>query len=233
MKIVVFSDIHGNQDALQVFTDALRKTGYDQAVFLGDIFGYYYRQKEVIESLRQIPGLLWLKGNHDQYAIDLLAGREDAERLIRNYGHSYAALSDKTDPADMEFLNTLPSMAEREYDGVKFGFFHGTPADPLEGRLYPDNEITDILPYQKYDYVVLGHTHCQMKRKAGDTTILNPGSVGQPRDGRGHCFATIDTKTGETEFVTIPVDRTGLYEQIDRFDPDLAKLKEVLERKPK
>jgi len=63
------------------------------------------------------------------------------------------------------------------------------------------------------------------------TLIVNPGSVGQPRDGRGYSFAIVDTKERSVSFVPYAIDRRSLYEEIDRYDPDLQKLKAVLERK--
>ena len=96
--------------------------------------------------------------------------------------------------------------------------------------MYPDTAIVNEKKYNDYDIVILGHTHCRMKRNVGDTLVINPGSVGQPRDGLGFSYAEIDTESMDVKFRTFNVDTTGLYKQIDKYDKNLVKLKAVLER---
>ncbi len=115
--------------------------------------------------------------------------------------------------------------------GCKIGIFHGTPQDTLEGRLYPRDLIKEPQAYQQYDIVILGHTHCRMERFVGDTLVVNSGSLGQPRDGSGYGYAVIDTSDKTVRFENVTLDTTALYRQIDRYDPELKKLKSVLERR--
>ena len=70
-----------------------------------------------------------------------------------------------------------------------------------------------------------------MVRKEGHTLIVNPGSLGQPRDGKGFGFAEVNTDSQRVIFHSIEIDKTNLYQQIEQYDPELKKLKEVLERK--
>lgn len=72
-----------------------------------------------------------------------------------------------------------------------------------------------------------------MLRYEGDTLIVNSGSLGQPRDGNGFGFAILDTVSRNAEFCNVEIDRKLLYRDIDSFDADLTKLKEVLERTAK
>ena len=116
-------------------------------------------------------------------------------------------------------------------EGCRVGIFHGTPQDPLEGRLYPKDSIVNSEIYQQYDIVVLGHTHCRMERLVGDTLVINSGSLGQPRDGSGFGYAVINTADKTVQFENITLNTGALYRQIDRYDPELKKLKKVLERR--
>lgn len=232
MRIIAFSDIHGNIYALDAFLRQLENEQYDCLVFCGDIFGYYYNQNEVIEVLQKLDNLIWLRGNHDTYFLNIFTGKELESEYVVKYGHSYESVKNKYKNVFSE-VKEKREACELDIDGVRIGMFHGTPDNPCEGRLYPNNEITDATIFNEYNIVILGHTHYKMKRFCGNTMIVNPGSLGQPRDGKGYGYAVIDTDTNEVEFRNVFFDSTHLYHQICLFDKDLAKLKEVLEREPK
>lgn len=231
MKIVIFSDIHGNKFAFDELMKDISSLEYDYIVFCGDIFGYYYNQEYIIKKLDKLKKLIWLKGNHDQNFLDVYLNSSLEKELVKNYGHSYAGVRDKFSLDIYEKIHNLPEYVELEINGIKIGIFHGTPDSYLTGRLYPNNEIADETLYGKYDIVILGHTHFQMFKKVGKTLVINPGSAGQPRDGRGFSYAVYDSDSGMVKFNTFIVDVRQLYHQIDRYDKDLTKLKEVLERK--
>lgn len=231
VRLLVFSDLHGNSYALDVFLNQIRQESYDRLVFCGDIFGYYYNQHEIIEKLDQLENLIWLKGNHDTYFLQLFYGEKREDDFIKKYGHSYADLGSRFAKAECEKIEALRSDYIIEEQGCKIGIFHGTPQDALEGRLYPRDAIEEPQIYRQYDIVVLGHTHCRMKRFIGDTLVVNSGSLGQPRDGNGYGYAVIDTSNKTVRFENIILDTVELYRQIDRYDPRLKKLKSVLERR--
>ncbi len=230
MILTVFSDIHGNIFALKKALHKMMDIAYDKIIFCGDIFGYYYNQQEVIAELSKIQNLIWLKGNHDAYAVDAYRGMIDEGALIRRYGHSYEGLTSKYSNEWIDFIDDRPECVQLTDGNRKTGIFHGTPEDPLEGRLYPDKQVMLPESYSAYDIVILGHTHCRMVRTEGETLIVNAGSLGQPRDGNGYGFAVVDTDSFQVTYHTIQIDTEKLYQQIDRYDPDLPKLKEVLMR---
>lgn len=230
MRIVIFSDLHGNYTALQEFMNQVGGLQYDRLVFCGDIFGYYYEQQAILEQLQSIPDLIWLKGNHDQFFLNAYEDSSLEKQYIDRYGHSYENLRERFSRETYELIGSLPEQVELQCREKRLLIVHGTPENPLEGRLYPNNEITNCDQYSGYDYVIQGHTHCRMIKTCGTTAILNPGAVGQPRDGRGHSFAVLDTDSGEILFYPFTMDYKELYRQIDEYDPTLTKLKEVLER---
>ncbi len=229
MRLLVFSDIHGNSYAMESFLHILPGIKYDKIVFLGDIFGYYYDQEKCIRLLKSVKDLVWLKGNHDEYALEAYDDSTRAEALIRSYGHSYDGLAGRIEKSDMEMISSLSPFCEIVSEGRKIGCFHGRPSDHLEGRIYNDTELTKD-EFEAYDIVLAGHTHCKIDRVIGKTHIISPGSLGQPRDGKGYGFAVVDTEEDHCEFVNIKVDNAILKRHIDRFDPYLDKLYDVLNR---
>lgn len=229
MRILVFSDIHGNGYAMDAFMKMLPSLSYDRIVFLGDIFGYYYDQETCIRFMRDIPNLIWLKGNHDEYAAEAYFGSKKTEKLIASYGHSYDLLQERFTDAEMEFISSLPASYVFCVDGRKIGLFHGRPADALEGRFYQDTEA-ESNEFDPYDIVFLGHTHCKTDRTVGNTRVMCPGSLGQPRDGKGYGFIIFDFKNDTCEYVNINVDSGLLRRDIDKNDPELLKLYDVLAR---
>lgn len=237
MKLIIFSDIHGNSYALEAFIEEIKGITYDYVVFCGDIFGYYYNQKEIITQLAAMDRLIWLRGNHDTYFLKLFAeqncerGREQLKYCIDHYGHCYEHLEERYSREEAALLAACPSKYILNTGECKIGIFHGTPEDSLEGRLYPDKPVLNPKLYHEFDIVILGHTHCRMKRWEKKTLVINSGSLGQPRDGNGYGYAELDTWTKEVTFHTVQINKNLLYQQIERFDPDLKKLKEVLERK--
>lgn len=232
MILVAFSDVHGNIYALDKFIEKLKEISYDYLIFCGDIFGYYYNQKEVIERLQQLERLIWLRGNHDEYFLQLYRNYgKDELKYIKNYGHSYQNIRQKFSRKEINVIGEHDSQFVMRTDSGTFGFFHGTPEDSLEGRLYPEDVVLNSEPYHGFDIVIMGHTHYRMERRIGKTWVINPGSLGQPRDGLGYSFAVIDTKIRNLTFENIVFDERLLYLQIEKHDKQLTKLKDVLERK--
>lgn len=229
MRILIFSDIHGNQYAFEKFYYQLEKADYDKIVFCGDIFGYYYGQRIIYDGLKKINNLIWLKGNHDQYFVNAYKDHSLIPGLVKKYGHSYSINMDLFSDEEIAYINHLSSSYILHDGNKRIGIFHGTPDNTLEGRLYPKDEPNKS--FMNYDYVIIGHTHCRIVKNLGDTNIINSGSIGQPRDGNGYGYCMIDTDNGEINYYNIYPDVKALYRDIDQYDSELNKLKKVLERK--
>ena len=229
MRIIVFSDVHGNQFALRVALPMMEKEQASRLFFLGDVFGYYYGQVECLNYLRQMRNLTCLLGNHEELYFHLLNGQEDAIQLAKCYGSSYLNI-DNIGSKNEDFLRHWDFAYKEIVDGCRIGFFHGTPDCPLHGRLYPDTEIEDEAVYTQYDVVFLGHTHHKMRRKCGMTWIYNPGSLGQQRDGQGCSYIVFDTVSREAKWQIVPYDKQLLLKEIELRDPDMQKLRDPLLR---
>ena len=231
MKIIVISDIHGNQYALKNFIKEMKYECPDRIYFLGDIFGYYYGQYDCLKILLNTRNVYCIKGNHDQYFLNSLSNKNLLLHLIKKFGHSYAYNLD----LPLSFINAIqdfPQYRCLNVDSIKIAFCHGSLDNYLEGRIYPDTKIDcrffDL--YNKYDVVFLGHTHHKMVRRVGKTLLCNPGSLGQQRDGLGCSYVVFDTVSRKLEFRIIDFNRSLLSNEVDLNDKNLSFLKEVIYR---
>lgn len=231
MKIVFFSDLHGNIYSFQSFLNWVQKSKIEHCYFLGDVFGYYYYQNEILNILRNSTNITCLLGNHDQYFLDLLQDHDLEEKLIKKYGNSYKNITDKISQENIEFLKKLPRHLTFQKENKRIALYHASPRDYLNERIYPDTMIDNEADYIGYDYVILGHTHHKMVRKIQSALILNPGSLGQQRDGKGASALILDLAKDSYEFITFAYDIDQLVKDIRKYDIGNHKLEEVLLRK--
>ncbi len=213
MKLCIFSDIHGNIAALNKMLER-EQLNIDYYLFLGDIFGYFYGQAAIIDKFMNIKNLWAVKGNHDENYIELLQGnREKGDELADKYGSSYfLPLSLEQE----EYIRQLPSCLDIEIGGQLFGLFHGGPLNYLEQRIYPNTQMDYRI--EKYDVLLLGHTHYRLAKKIGKTWIINPGSLGQPRDGKGFSYLILESEDRTYEFRSVEIDTLELIAQMREKD---------------
>jgi putative phosphoesterase len=227
MKLGVFSDIHGNLFSFENIYVELKREKCDLYLFLGDICGYYYRQKEIMDMLADLPHLAAIAGNHDTLFLKSL---ED-EELMRSYTHKYGLssqfLKETIDSNHLDFLRNLPGEFHLETEGI--AAFHGSPWDPLEEYIYPDSPMERFkeLPFK---LVFLGHTHRPMDIKLQGIRVINPGSAGQPRDGGWPTYALYDTGTKELKIKQVPYNVNALVDEIKKRKDENPYLIRVLHR---
>jgi putative phosphoesterase len=231
MKIAVFSDVHGNYDAFQNAMSIIHSNQVDAIFFLGDVVGYYYESLPIIEQLMKMKNLSVVLGNHDQMFLEMLESRNEPsiQNYTKKYGSSLHEFVENANLTQIEFLASIPTTKLVELDGIKFMLLHGGPTDPLHQRVYPDTLLDD---FQDIDVnvVFLGHTHYRMNRTIGFTTIINPGSLGQPRDSKAASFVIYDTQNKEALFVDVAFDVDKLKEQIHARTSEPSYLIDVLDR---
>ena len=235
MKLCFFTDIHGNKPAFEAFCSEIESKNPDQIIFGGDFIGYYYNAQEIISTIRE-KGWHCLLGNHDKMFLDMLDGQLDEQYVTKRYGNSYLIAKETISKSNIDFLRALSSSFEIQTNNMRIGFFHGGPKDFLNERLYPDTDLSYMEENCSYDYIFAGHTHHKMIRKVGNCTVINHGSAGQQRDGKGTSYVLFDTVTGEIELCSFTYDMTELIEQIKQYDGNnetmYHKLTEVLTRTP-
>ncbi|HUG48789.1 MAG TPA: metallophosphoesterase family protein [Candidatus Limnocylindria bacterium] len=218
MRIAVLSDIHGNLPALEAVLADLAP--YDAVWQLGDVVGYGPQPDEVVARLAQ-EGALGVRGNHDSAALGELptdAFNDDARRAVEWTGRRIGS-------ATRDWLSALPSRAELE----GFTLVHASPRDPTWEYVVSAAVARANLGAFETRHCLVGHTHVPLVfRQAegrmetiqpsqsgrlqldGRRAIVNPGSVGQPRDGdRRACGLLLDTERATLEWrrVEYPVEQ--------------------------
>lgn len=231
MKLALLGDIHGNADALRAALAAASLSGADELFITGDLVGYYFAPREVLELLqpwrRQV-----VRGNHEDM---LKTARSDQASLVEvdvRYGSGLRTAIEQLSEEQLDELCSLPHPLKHEVDGCKILLCHGAPWDN-EYYVYPDAqaELLDRCAVQEFDLVVLGHTHYPMQHRIGDTLLVNPGSVGQPRNRQpGAHWALFDTTTRSVEFHHEQYDASRLVQECQQRNPELPYLAEVLTR---
>jgi len=217
MKVAVISDVHSNLVALEA---VLARLGSVDAVWhLGDAVGYGPEPQAVVDRLRG-AGTVWVRGNHDD-----AAGGGDSIELFNPDGYE-AMLWTRAhiDAATREYLAALP---EREGPkGLRFTLVHGSPKDPIWEYLHSAAAATRNMAAYDTTFCLVGHTHVPAAfRQSGGSMkplpvksgtrltlgdkrlILNPGSVGQPRDGDARAgYMVIDTDSGHVIWHRVAYD---------------------------
>ncbi len=222
MTIAVFSDIHGNVFSLEKALRLMEEFKPDKYLFLGDMAGYYYYQNESINLLSNLNNLVSIRGNHDEYFLNSLDKIEELKKLDAKYGKSYSLLSKYITKESKFFFDNLLTHEKNSY----YEAYHGSPNNYTEDYIYPNTDInfTSDIPF-----VFLGHTHYPMNRNVNGTIIINPGSIGQPRDFNQGSFTIVDLKDKKIENIRYKYNISKLEEKIISLE-DNKYLIEVLKR---
>lgn len=231
MKLALIGDIHGNDRALKAVLEAASVAKVDRLLVTGDLVGYYFAPAQVLDLLSE-----WDRdvvcGNHE--AI-LSAARSDADYLAKvdaRYGSGVRIAIEQLTSKQLDELCALPHPLELDIDGARILLCHGAPWN-LNQYIYPDAEQALIArcAAENYDLVVMGHTHYPMLKQAGKTVLVNPGSVGQPRNRvPGACWALFDTQDRMIELRREDYDSSDLIRECQLRHPELPYLSEVLQR---
>ncbi len=209
-RVLVVSDVHGNMDAFKSVIGSV--AGFDEVVVLGDLVDYGPDPGRVLDLVRELGARL-VRGNHD----DAVGFGRDCRCGERTHWVSVWFRENITNKilgeTDKKFLRSLPEKLLLDIDGFVIEAVHGSPSSPLYGYLYPDlgdREMCSALrpslrlrirnnynecPSGRIFFV--GHTHVQFLRTVRGALVVNPGSVGQPRDGDPRPgYLIVDTDKG-------------------------------------
>jgi predicted phosphodiesterase len=231
MRALVVSDLHSNSEALRSALARVRRKKYDTTICLGDFVGYGAQPNQVLDVMRRLKGPKhYIRGNHDRVA----AGFEDGEGF--NHAARYAALwtREKLSGPNRTFLHDLPIGPVTHGDVV---LCHGSPADEDE-YIFTEYHAARVLARFDAPWIVYGHTHLPvvfsvdpegrvsgmavrgealLKLDRRNRYLINPGSVGQPRDRNPQsAFAIIDTDKYTVQFFRVEYDIAATQESIIR-----------------
>ena len=232
MKIAILSDIHGNVFALESVLNAVKKKDVDILMIAGDFIGYYFWPVKVFNLLKDYDPIV-VRGNHDKM---LKKAKEDTvylEKICKKYGNGLKIALDQLGDERIEWLSNLPDLVEYETQDGKILICHGSPWDGDE-YVYPDSDDESLNRYAQLNakWIIQGHTHYSMHNKIGDITLINPGSVGQPRDRKpGAHWALLDTSLNEVNFFCEQYDIKKVVEESRRRHPEIPYLSNILEKR--
>ena len=231
MKIGIISDIHGNDAALKVVLADALSVGVEHLLILGDIVGYYYSPDIVLRQLEDWSYDM-ISGNHEHMLAKSLTDDSYLEKISSKYGSGIKVAIDKLSKEQVTRLSNLPDSLTVNIDGLNIGLYHGSPND-VDEYVYPDAELKLLKKISRSgdDFVLMGHTHYPMCVHIDGVTIVNPGSVGQPRDIGGLAsWAIINTNNNMVihRRVKFPVEK--LIQVCLEKDPENEYLRSVLMR---
>lgn len=214
MKVLVLSDIHGNIDALRAIeADVLRGAHrFDEIWVLGDLVDYGAAPAEVIAWVRAHATRI-VRGNHD-HAVgtgeDCRGTPPFRDLAVATREHFRSRL----ERSDLAYLAGLPLHTVTAVAGQEVVLVHAHPSDPLFGWIptdAPDDAWREVLaPAGAPAFVFVGHTHDQFTRRIGETTVVNPGSVGLPHNGHPQAhFAIVEDGRIELRRVAYDTERAA------------------------
>lgn len=221
MRVAVISDIHSNLPALEAVLEDVDREAPDELWCLGDIVGYGPSPNECVDLVRERTALS-LCGNHDLAVV----GTIDIGDFTGDAGAAARWTTGELGEPQAGWLRELSPTAERE----GFELFHGSPRDPVWDYVLNEQVALISILETTAPVVLVGHSHVALALGwdgeelsgglAPDGTeidldggrwLLNPGSVGQPRDSDPRAaWLLIDDATGHATFrrVTYPIHET-------------------------
>jgi len=221
MRLLVVSDLHANAEALRAVFSRVRRKKFDAVVCLGDFVGYNAEPNQVLDAMRTFKAKkIYIRGNHDRFTAGLGEGQgfNPAARAAADWTAAHLSAPNR------RFLEKLPLGPVRFDD---FLVCHGSPGNEDE---YVFNEVHALQIFESSDapFILYGHTHLPVvfwiddkgrvrgSNVRGDAMVkldrsrrylINPGSVGQPRDRNPHAaFAIVDSGRMTAQFFRVAYD---------------------------
>jgi putative phosphoesterase len=230
MKILILSDIHGNRAALQSVLAA--EADFDKILCLGDLVDYGPEPAACVAwAMQARVNSLFLQGNHDWGVASKRDPRSSPP--FRKLTASTQAFSIEALSEEMrQFLRSLQPVDSFEMFGKRCVACHAAPSDPLFRYLRTGEKdlANEIALAGSPDYLFFGHTHWSLLKRIGRTTIVNPGSVGQPKDGDVRAaYAVWQDGAVELRRVAYPIEETlEAYARTGLASSDVERLIAVL-----
>ena len=234
MHILLLSDIHANLEALEACLAAA--PAFDLVVNLGDIVGYGASPNEVTDRSRDL-GKVFVRGNHDKAATGLI----DLEDFNPLAAAAATWTRDQLTPENFDWLRALPHGPLTLHELSEVQFVHGSPNDEDEYIVSLGDALAPLIALTA-PVTFFGHTHLQggffangsgadgfrpeyrtigqaesvsLQLKRGARYLINPGSVGQPRDGDWRAaFALFDSEASVVHFQRAPYNLKAAQDRI-------------------
>ncbi len=221
MRVAVITDIHSNRPALEAALASIDEVEVEEIWCLGDVVGYGAEPDRCTELVKQRSAVC-LVGNHDLAVLDQL----DISSFSSAAAEAVTWTQEHASEETIAFLRELEPAGERS----DIGLFHASPRDPVWEYVLSIDQATDCLEIQPQRVALIGHSHVALffsgpdQGQNGDVRgvqaldgamidldegrwLVNPGSVGQPRDGDPRAaWLELDTGEGTARFHRVEYD---------------------------
>ena len=219
MRYAIIADIHANLAAFTAVLDDIEyRGGVEEVWCLGDVVGYGPDPHQCIELLRQYNHVC-VAGNHDWAAIGKIATSEFNPDAAAACHWTAQHLT----PEDVVYLDSLPLVITKG----DFTLVHGSPREPIWEYLLSTSQAKESFAFFKSQFCLVGHSHMPLVFEYSETgacsagplsvniklmlgkerLIINPGGVGQPRDGDPRAsYAIYDSEVRTVRLFRIPYD---------------------------
>jgi len=219
MRYAIIADIHANLAAFTAVLDDIElRGGVEEVWCLGDVVGYGPDPHQCIELLCQYKHVC-VAGNHDWAAI----GKIDTSDFNPDAAAACHWTANQLTPEDIQYLDSLPLVIQKD----DFTLVHGSPRDPIWEYLLSTSSAKQNFAYFQSQFCLVGHSHVPLVFECSETDaclvsefpdgaeltlarnrlIINPGGVGQPRDGNPKAsYAIYDSQARSITHYRVPYD---------------------------
>jgi diadenosine tetraphosphatase ApaH/serine/threonine PP2A family protein phosphatase len=221
MRVAILTDIHSNLPALEAVLGAIDEAGLEERWCLGDVVGYGAQPDDCAKLAKEKCDLC-LVGNHDL----AVTGEIDTEVFSASAAAAVDWTKENSKKSTIDFLKSLkPEVTDREV-----GLYHASPRDPVWEYVLAVDQAVECMEEQSGRVSLIGHSHVALyfSKGIGDgptggqapggheadlsegTWLLNPGSVGQPRDGDPRAaWLELDTEKWTATYHRVEYDIDG------------------------
>lgn len=229
MRALVVSDLHANSEALRAVLKQVRRKKFDTVICLGDFVGYGANPNQVVDTMRMFRSRkVYIRGNHDRVA----SGLDDANGFNQAAKTSALWTRDHLSPVNRRFLRDLTVGPLVHKDVL---LCHGSPYDEDE-YLFNVHHAAQVLALYHSPFILFGHTHLPavfsidpdmnvsgfavrqartVRLQPNLRYLINPGSVGQPRDRNPDASCILlDTDKRTIQFLRVEYDIAKTQTQI-------------------
>lgn len=196
MRYLIFSDMHGNWEAFDTALAKVAGQSFDHTLVLGDLVGYGASPNEIVEAVRELPRLEIVRGNHDKVVSGIDLGDNFNHVALSAARWTTERLTDE----NLRYVEELPR-GPHEVTG-ELAICHGSPLDE-DAYVFSEQDAAEIFTSYPVSLTFFGHTHVpslfaidpegdveahllrgegQVELLPGIRYLINPGSIGQPRD---------------------------------------------------
>ncbi len=203
-KVFVISDVHSNIIALR---EVFKHFNSSNIIHAGDILGYNPYPIETITFFME-KRIKTILGNHDR---SILSG--DTSKMNEYASFAIEWTIQRLTPASIDYLKSLKKSMKINIFGKRVAVFHGSPNNDDE-YIYEEDLYESIIP-KDVEVLILGHTHIPYVKRFDEKLVINPGSVGQPRDGDPRASFAIIDENWNVKIERIEYDVKEVYKKIE------------------